>query len=203
MRALFGGTFNPVHQGHIALARQVRAAFELDSVAFIPSFHSVHRAQPQATAEQREHMLRIALQPFPELVEDSCELQRQGPSFTVDTLRALKQAAPRQDLCWLMGVDAFNGFADWHRPDEILQLANLIVCARPGVALQAGRFAERFLAGDEQLTDFDAGRIALFDMSPSPCSSTRIRHQLAQGETAADCLPPAVLEFIHQQSLYR
>ncbi len=202
MKALFGGTFNPVHSGHIALARQVREAFALDTVEFIPSFLCVHRAQPQTAPALREQMLRLALNPFSELTLNNCELQRQGRSFTVDTLRALKRTEPQQALCWLMGVDSFNSFGDWHQPDEILQLANLIVCTRPGIELNAGRFAGHILAAAENLADFDAGRISLFNMQPNPCSSTQIRQQLARGETAADCLAPAVLEFIHQQHLY-
>jgi nicotinate-nucleotide adenylyltransferase len=204
MKALFGGTFNPIHNGHIALARQVCEAFALHTVEFIPSFHSVHRAQPETAPALREQMLRLALQPYPELTLNNCELQRQGRSFTVDTLRAIKQANPRQSLCWLMGADSFNGFGDWHRPDEILRLANLIVCTRPGVELNTrGRFAGQVLAAGEKLADFDAGKIAVFKMSPNSCSSTRIRQQLAGGETAADCLPSAVLEFIHQHNLYK
>jgi len=203
MKALFGGTFNPIHRGHIALAREVRAAFALDSVEFIPSFQSVHRAQPETAPALREQMVQLALKPYPELTLNRCELLRQGRSFTVDTLCTIKQAAPSQTLCWLMGGDSFNSFADWHRPDEILQLANLIVCSRPAVELKPGRFEERLLPDGEKLGDFKCGRIAIFNMQPNHCSSTLIRQQFAQGETASDCLSPPVLEFIQQNNLYR
>jgi len=201
MKALFGGTFNPVHNGHIALARNVCQSFELNQVELIPSYQSVHRAQPQVSPDMRQQMLQIALKPYPELSLNPVEFQRQGPSYTVDTLAAIA-ADSQQPLCWLMGVDAFNGFADWHRPDDILQLANLIVCTRPQVVLQSGRFKQNLLQANEKLLDFCAGRIALFDMPPSHCSSSVIRDQLAQGETAADCLPPAVLEFIRHNHIY-
>ncbi len=203
MKALFGGTFNPVHQGHIALARQVCSVFALERVEFIPSFVSVHRAQPETSPELRRQMLEIALQPYPELSLNNCELQRGGRSYTVDTLRQLKATNPAQSMCWLMGVDSFNGFADWYRPDEILQLAHLIVCTRPGITLDQGRFAQHFLQADEKLQDFEAGRIVLFDMTPSDCASSRIREQLARGETAPDCLARPVLEFIQQNDLYK
>ncbi len=202
MKALFGGTFNPVHRGHLALARHVMQQFSLSTVDFIPSYLSVHRAQPQTPATMRLQMLQLALEPEPGLHVNRCELERGGPSYTVDTLRQIKQSEPVVSLCWLMGADAFNHFADWHRPDEILQLANLIVCSRPAVELQPGRFQSSWLGSDENLQDFSHGRIAVCEMPPSHCASSDIRQQLARGESAADCLPRPVLEFIRDNNLY-
>jgi len=207
MIALFGGTFNPVHLGHIALAREVASAFNLDHVEFLPSYHSVHRDQPELSPELRQQMLRLAINPFSELSLNSSEIERRGPSFAVDTLRAIKQQFPQRTVCWLMGVDAFNGFMSWKEPAEILQLAHLIVCSRPGNQIDKSIFPQHHLAQTESFDQFPAGKIVFYTMNPNPCSSTKIRQQFKSPDSrfnasVSECLPGAVLEFIQQQQLY-
>ena len=202
MLGLFGGTFNPVHLGHIALAREVAAAFDLQGVEMIPSFISVHRDDPQVDPRQRLRMLELATADFPELRVNDCEIQRGGGSYTVDTLRDTKAKDPDGVLCWLMGVDAFNAFSSWKQPEQILQLAHLIVCQRPGASLDAQHYGAHLLGSDEHLQDFEAGKIAVFDMQPNACSSTEIRHQLRAGQAPDRCLCAPVLEFIHKHDLY-
>lgn len=202
MIALFGGTFNPVHNGHIQLARQVAAHFKLDNVQLLPSYLPVHRDHPGVTPRQREHMVALAVQGYPELSLNSCEIQRAGPSYTFDTLSQIKVGLPHKSLCWLMGVDAFNGFMRWKNPEGILQLANLIVCHRPGIEMDRGVLPSRLLKQAEQLSDFNAGKIAPFDMQPNSCSSTEIRRQLKCGEPVKRCLSQPVIEFIQKNKLY-
>ncbi len=202
MKALFGGTFNPVHNGHIALAREVAETFALASVDFVPSLQPVHRAQPDVSAAQRVEMIRLAIAGHPNLAVNTIELERGGPSFTVDTLEALKSTAPNSRLCWLMGSDAFNDFASWKQPQRILELANLIVCARPQSELRPGRFASCLLPPGGSLAAYPAGRIAYFAMRANPCSSTAVRRSLRHGHSLEGCLAPAVLNFIHQNHLY-
>ena len=203
MIALFGGTFNPVHNGHVNLAREVFSAYPLQRVEFIPSYLPVHRDEPEITGGLRQHLIQLAIQPFPQLGLNSCELDRKGSSYTIDTLHSLKNRNKDESLCWLMGADSFNSFAGWKKPAEILQLAHLIVCARPGVELDRTVFSAHFLREDESLSDFTAGKIAFFRMTPNPCSSTLIRRQLQQGLSVDGCLAPPVLEFILQNQLYR
>ena len=203
MIALFGGTFNPVHNGHVNLARKVLNAYSLHRVEFIPSYLPVHRDAPEISPQLRQQLIQLAIQPFPELSQNSCELDRKGPSYTIDTLHSLKSRDPSESLCWLMGADSFNSFASWKKPAEILQLAHLIVCARPGVEIDRTVFSAHFLRDDELLSDFMAGKIAFFRLTPNHCSSTLIRRQLQQGLSVDGCLAPPVLEFILQNKLYR
>lgn len=202
MIALFGGTFNPVHKGHISLARQVARKFELDSVQFLPSFLPVHRDEPQVESSMRLHMVELAIRPYPELTLNDSEIMRAGYSYSVDTLQALHHQYPQEALCWLMGVDAFNGFDNWKDPQGILQRANLIVCARPDVKLKPSRFDCHVLANSESLGHYKAGKIALFSMQPNSCSSTQIRSLLQSGQPATECLDDTVLEFIQHNKLY-
>lgn len=202
MIALFGGTFNPVHNGHIDLARQVAREFDLNSVQFVPSYLPVHRDEPKVDAQLRKQMVELAIQPYPELCLNDCEIKRSGYSYSVDTLELIQQQHPGESLCWLMGVDAFNGFASWRNPQGILQRANIIVCARPGIELQPSRFSNHYLGEQESLHQFRAGKIAFFAMQPNSCSSTDIRKRIKAGESVTRCLSQAVLEFIQQNNLY-
>ena len=203
MIALFGGTFNPIHKGHISLAFEVIKAFGLESVEFLPSFLPVHRAIPETSASLRKQLVEIALAPYPELKLNSAEIDRQGSSYAIDTLLALTEEFPQQTICWLMGADSFNSFLSWRNPAGILQLANLIVCARPDIELDRSIFPSHHLQQNESLNSFTAGKIVFFPMQPNNCSSTRIRKLLQQGETAAECLPQPVLEFIKRNHLYK
>ncbi len=203
LRGLFGGTFDPVHLGHLALARSARDAFALDRVDFIPCHHPVHRGQPGASPEQRRRMLELALQGEPGFVVNSVELDRDRPSWAVETLEQLRAGDPHSIFCWLMGADAWAGFERWREPERILELAHIVVCARPGVARAVTRFDDRFLGAGESLRSSPAGRVAWHAMPPNDCSSTRVCARLMAGEAPSDCLPGPVLEFIQRQGLYR
>jgi len=203
LRGLFGGTFDPVHRGHLALAQSAREAFGLTRVDFIPCRQPVHRGQPGASPQQRLQMLRLALDDTPGFYINTIELERDRPSWAVDTLEQLHAQDPGHSLCWLMGADAWAGFARWREPERILQLSHVIVCARPGVPRPQTPFDDRLLRPGERLRDAPAGRVAWHDMPPNPCSSTRVRERLLAGQSPADCVDSAVLEFIHKNGLYR
>ncbi len=203
MIALYGGTFNPVHEGHIALAREVREVFELDSVEFLPSYLPVHRDIPEVSADIRKHLLELALSPYPQLKLNCIEIDRQGASFTIDTLNSISEQFPHQGICWLMGADSFNSFLSWKNPQEILQLANLIVCARPGVLQDTSIFPACHLHNKTSLRDFKAGKIVFHTMRPNSCSATQIREILKQGKSVSGCLSQPVLEFIQKHNLYQ
>lgn len=202
MIALYGGTFNPVHEGHISLAREVSVAFGLEKIEFLPCFLPVHRNVPDVSAEMRRQLLEISVAPYPELTLNCTEIDRQGPSYAIDTLSSIAEKFPQQSLCWLMGADSFNSFLSWKNSTGILQLANLIVCERPEILLDKSLFPSHHLKQNESLHNFKAGKIAFFSMRPNDCSSSNIRKLLKLGASATGCLSQPVLEFIHHHKLY-
>ncbi len=202
MKALFGGTFNPIHNGHLALASEVVTAFALDCVEFLPSYQPVHRDEPETSPELRKQLVELAIAPYPQFRLNSCELERGGPSYAYDTLHSIKAQQPDTTICWLMGTDSFNSFLSWYQPEGILQLAHLIVCQRPQVVVDKTIFAGHQLKDGERLQDFTAGKIVFYPMQPNPCKATSIRRDLQTGASVDDCLPPPVLEFIQQNHLY-
>ena len=130
---VLGGTFDPVHFGHLRLAKCARDDFQLDEVHLLPCRVPALKPQPIATAQQRVDMLRLAIANEPGLVVDESELHRDGPSYTVDTLRALRvEVGPECAICLIMGMDAFLSLPAWHEWQEIIGLAHVIVMQRPG-----------------------------------------------------------------------
>lgn len=202
MIGLLGGTFDPVHRGHLQLATEVKAAFKLERVDFIPCHHPVHREPPSASPEQRQHMLQLALAGQSGLGVNTIELERDQPSYAVDTLRELRERYPQQVFCWIMGGDAYNGFARWKNPEEILKLAHLVVCLRPGIKLADSPFETQRVSSVKALSSRQAGGIMVFPMSPNHCSSTAVRSQLKQTDAMPDCLSPSVIKFIRKNQLY-
>lgn len=202
MIALLGGTFNPIHNGHIEVALEVSRAYPQCRIELIPSFQTVHRDQPQVDAESRSQMIELAIAPYPQLTLNRIELELGGSSYSVDTLEALSARHPGQSLCWIMGSDAFMNFHSWRSPDRILQVANLIVVRRPGIPLTNLTFSDRFLQPGQNLQDYAHGKIESIDMLPNHCSSTAVRESIKSGHSVGDCLAAPVIEFIQQNHLY-
>ncbi|MCC2667156.1 MAG: nadD, partial [Gammaproteobacteria bacterium] len=123
---ILGGTFDPIHLGHLQIARSVAQAFHLAEVRLMPCYQPAHRILPIATPEQRLDMVRCAIQQEPLLKIEETEIQRQGVSYMADTLEILHQQLPQTPLCLILGLDAFLGFPTWHRYSKILELAHLI-----------------------------------------------------------------------------
>ena len=211
--ALLGGTFDPVHYGHLRLADDVRRALGLSEVRLLPARDPPHRAEPAASAADRLAMLRLAVAEFPGLVVDERELHRPGKSYTVLTLTDLRREFPDAPLLLLLGADAFRGLPSWHRWQELFELAHLVVVARPGLSLEASLPAPLLPIWRERLTDDrrallakPAGSILVEAVSPQAISATTIRQALAQGGSADErlrgLLPPAVLAYIDLHHLY-
>ncbi|MCX7033431.1 MAG: nicotinate-nucleotide adenylyltransferase [Arenimonas sp.] len=206
---LYGGTFDPVHAGHLAVARAAQAALGAD-VAFLPAADPPHRQAPGASAAQRARMLELAIAGEPHFTVDRRELHRDGPSWTVDTLRGLRaERGPAAPLAWLVGADAFRGLPDWHHWRELFGLAHFVVAVRPGHGLDAlpddlaqacaGRWTDR--ATD--LANEPAGRLLRLDMPLHPASATELRRRLRAGEPPGDWLAGPVADFVRAQGLYR
>ena len=208
MIGILGGTFDPIHFGHLRTALDVQQALGLDQVRFIPLRRAVHRDQPETPAELRLQMVQAAIAEEPCFIADDRELQRSGDSYTVDTLGSLRREFPEQPLCLLLGTDAFNGFADWHRPEEILRLAHLVVMQRPGgVEPSDPRVREmlkRHGCGQPSLLrGQNGGLIYRQGVTQLDISATRIRALVVSDQSPGYLLPTPVLGLIREYGLYR
>ncbi len=211
---VLGGTFDPVHYGHLRAAAEVRAALGLAEVRLVPAGDPPHRAAPVAPASHRLAMLELALSEFPGLTVDPREIERTGKSYTVLTLEELRAEQPGRPLLLIVGADAFHGLPTWHRWQELFALAHLVVVGRPGVdpgaALPPALAAEwtaRLTDDRVRLESTAAGAIYRQTITPHDISSTAIRQVLAQGPSGIarvrGLLPAAVLAYIDRNQLYR
>ncbi|RKT58588.1 nicotinate-nucleotide adenylyltransferase [Azonexus fungiphilus] len=209
---LFGGTFDPVHYGHLRLAEEAIAQLGLAGVRWIPAGNPPHRGAPQVTAAQRLAMVSRSTADNPRFSVDPAEVEAAAPSYTVLTLERLRaELGPVQPLVLLVGADAFAGLAGWHRWPEILDLAHVAVSHRPGFPVEAASlptaladaFRQRRLADVGGLRAAPGGGIVTFAMTQLAISATQIRKLLANGLSARYLLPDGVLDYISSHSLYR
>lgn len=202
---IFGGTFDPIHQGHLACARYVLSHCQLASVRLMPCHIPPHRATPGVSATERAKMVELAIANEPRLQLEPLELSNSAPSYTVDSLSMLKQQNPKQSLAFIIGMDSLQYFKQWHQWQRILQLAHLIVCRRPGYAETAGdapALLSEYGGTLQQLQAQEAGVILLLDNPDFAESATLIRQQLPLNSATQAMLAPAVLQYIRQHQLY-
>ena len=211
---IFGGTFDPVHYGHLRAANEVRGKLDLAELRLVPARDPPHRGAPTATARQRAAMLELAIGEFPHLRIDTREIERTGKSYTFDTLAELRNEMPRRPIVLVVGADAFAGLPAWHRWLEIPSLAHIAVVTRPGTRVEdalhgplAALWKDRLDDDVRQLENGPAGAIFAVSVTPQPISATAIRAALAQGregiERVRGLLPAVVLTYIDQHRLYR
>jgi len=204
---ILGGTFDPVHVGHLALARAARAALSLDEVRFVPTGRSWQKDASAADARERLAMVRLAIADEPGLVADARETLRAGASYTVETLAELRaELGAHPAIVLLMGSDQLRNLATWHRYRELLDFAHIGCTQRERIGLErlpAEVDALVAARGRDALPDAPAGAIVFFTMPPVPVSATALRERLALGERPAELVPPAVLDYIDSQRLYR
>jgi len=205
---VLGGTFDPIHIGHLRGALEVAELLALDEVRLIPSARPPHRDAPQVTAEQRLQLVRLAVAGEPLLQVDDRELARTTPSWTIDTLESLRGELGADDqLFLLLGWDAFCGLPSWQRWTELLQHCHLLVLQRPDADSEAPDALRNLLAArsvaDPQALRGPAGQIAFVWQMPLAISATQIRERLAAGRSIRFLVPDAVLAYIHAHGLYR
>ena len=210
---IFGGTFDPIHYGHLRLAEEAREALALDQVLLIPSGQPPHRDLPQTPADLRLAMARLAVAGSASIVVDPAEAESPTPSYSVLTLERLRaKFGPARPLVLLLGADAFAGLPSWHRWRELFALAHVAIASRPGhpphapaERLPAPLSAEcspRFCSHADDLLSAPAGRVLPFDMTPLAISASLIRAQLAAGRSVRYLLPDSVLDYILSHHLY-
>ena len=193
---ILGGTFDPVHRGHLALARAARDELSLDEVLFLPAGQPWRKAgQKIGSNEHRLAMLRRALEGEAAFRVLRLELERPGPSYTADTLEALRDDRPEDELFFLLGEDALMDLPNWERPQRILELAMLAVARRADTSPKALEETERRLPGLGE-------RVIWLKMPAVAVSATEIRERVREGQPIGGLVPATVEEYIRKQGLY-
>lgn len=210
LQALFGGTFDPVHYGHLKPVEILANQIGLSRIIIMPNNVPPHRPQPEATSEQRKHMVELAIADKPLFVLDERELRRDMPSYTAETLQAWRrEEGPDAPLAFIIGQDSLLTFPQWHQYETILDNTHLIVTRRPGYPLtmkqpEHQHWLDHHLTLDaEELHVKPAGKIYLAETPWFDISATLIRERLQKGGSCDDMMPAPVLDYIMQQGLYR
>jgi nicotinate-nucleotide adenylyltransferase len=196
--AIFGGTFDPIHLGHLCVAWEAAELLDAE-VRLMPAHVPPHRSPPQASAGQRVAMLQAVLHKQRRLTLDTRELKRHGPSYTIDTLRELRAEQGSRPLVLLLGADAFAGLPSWHRWQDLFELAHVGVLSRPGVPGSwpvelALEVALRRVAEPHTLRASPAGKVVTLGVTPLEVSATRIRELFAAGRDPRYLLPEALFD---------
>jgi len=183
---VFGGSFDPVHLGHLIVAREAAARLPLEQVRLVPAGHQPFKREGHAaSAADRLAMLQLAVAGDPLLVADDRELRRPGPSYTVDTLRELRAAEPNAELCLLLGADAAGDLPAWHEAAALPALARVVVLTRPGTPIPDHPLITQTLA------------VTAIDIS-----ATAVRARCRRGESVRDLVPEAVARYLAERRLY-
>ncbi|SFR73821.1 nicotinate-nucleotide adenylyltransferase [Marinobacter daqiaonensis] len=209
MHVIYGGTFDPIHHGHLRVAVELRERLSVDSVHLVPSHIPPHRGTPGGNSQDRLELLQLAVAGEPGLRIDTRELDREGQSYTADTLRQLRgELGADAPLAMVVGTDSFAGFDKWREWKTIPELAHIILVRRPGSELEEGSapaamLAERVTRSPADLHRQPCGRILEMDPPLLDISATGIRQRLEDGRSVRFLIPDPVLEQIRRRGLYR
>jgi nicotinate-nucleotide adenylyltransferase len=207
---LLGGTFNPIHYGHLRAAQELADALNFSEVRFIPSANPPHKNTPTVSAQQRAAMVGLAIADNPLFKLDSRELDRIGASYTIDTLISLREELGENvALCWVMGSDAFVKLNTWHRWKELLHYCHIILVQRPNTENQAklpdalaAFLQDHYTENMDDLIEKSAGYIHMQAITPLDISATNIREALKNGQSVRYIMPVNVIEYIKTHKLY-
>ena len=202
MIGILGGTFDRIHNGHLHIANQVVERLNLEQLQFLPCAIQVHRNLPHASSAHRCATIELITKESAIFALNCLEIDRNEPSYTVDTLRQMHRAGS-SSLTLVLGVDAFNRFASWKSPEEILRLANLVVCRRPGYDADQDLYRQHRVTTTDEFEASGAGAILMLEVDAPYCSSSSVRAALDTGKIPESSLPPAVADYIDQHDLYR
>ncbi len=209
LQVFYGGTFDPVHNGHLAIACAARDALGVD-IHLLPAADPPHRPPPGASAHDRAEMVRLGIDGLPGLLLDLRELRRDGRSWSVDTLRALRaQLGPGTPIAWLVGADSFRELPTWKDWRSLFDLTHFVVAERSGFPIDGdiheplqATLDGRWVDDPAALRAAPAGRVLLLHQSLYPHSATRIRERIAAGLDWRALVPPAVADYIVEHHLY-
>lgn len=205
---ILGGTFDPIHYGHLRMALTLQENLSLHEIRFIPCKQPLLKEMARATTTQRLKMLKIATKNQQGFIVDEREINRNTPSYTVDTLHSLRDENPAASLCFIIGSDILSELTQWHRWQEILTLAHLIVVTRPGYqppqSSEIANYLNNHIAKDKNvLGEKTHGYILLQPLPLLEISSRDIRKQIAQGQHPRYLLPDDVITYIYEEGIYK
>jgi len=209
MIGLLGGTFDPVHKGHLSIAKQAINMLALDELRFIPLNIPPHRQPTIASAQQRLAMLELALEDQVEMIIDTRELENNAISYTIVTLQSLRRDFPETSLILLLGDDAFAKIDSWKNWQQLLDYAHIVTIKRKGDSEEFIPYTVRTwmnnysINNSEQLHETNHGQIYRLEIEPVATSSTQIRHHLQHNLPVTELLPARVIDYIHAQHLYQ
>ena len=205
---ILGGSFDPVHRGHISLAKSVYQHCQLAELKLVPLFQPVHRTQPLASADQRLQMLELATAKEQGLSVDDREIKRADQSYTVTTLRSFREEFPQAALCLVMGMDAFVSLHTWHEWRSLIDYAHILFTRRPGSHLQIrdkdllSMYESRLCENVDELHSSTAGKVYQVPAPELDISSTQVRQMIAAKQDLDAVLPNEVISFIRREGIY-
>ncbi len=204
---LFGGTFDPIHLGHLSSAHVAFKQLQLDQLVLIPNFIPAHRPKPQASADDRLAMLHLAIKSYPHFSVDSLEFDRCDTSYTIDTLRVYRERYPEAALYFMIGWDVFLGLPRWHCWQLLLDYTHLVVIARdvkhPNMSFQVQELRQKHQAQDiQRLKSTAAGYIYFLQKPVFDCSSSQVRATIRDGKSTDTLLLPQIADYIQEKGLY-
>lgn len=207
MIGIFGGTFDPIHLGHLNIAEQCVKQFKLDKLFFMPCATPAHKSLSNISAEHRAHMVNLAIKDNKIFALDDRELKRTGASYSVLSLRELKQEFPNQSILFLIGMDSLNTLSSWYHWQEITQLCHLVICKRPGQTFSPSQETLAYLnrattAHYNDLETFKSGKAYFLQTPEFDIASTQIRNSLNDKDSVNQLLPTSVLDYIKRNDLY-
>lgn len=215
MIGIMGGTFNPIHYGHLRAAQELTEALNFDEIRFIPSANPPHKTQPDVSAQHRAAMVNLAISSNPKFKLDNRELSRAGASYTYDTLQSLREELGHEiSICLLMGSDAFMKFHTWHRWKELLKLCHIVLVNRPIDKKPVDKPPQAlvdelqtllhnyYTEHHDDLIQSSAGHITMQAVTALDISATAIRAQFSLGKSARYLMPDAVIDYIVKHQLY-
>ncbi len=205
---IFGGTFDPIHIGHLRVAEEFRSAFELDRVLMMVAATPPHRDPPVVSPEDRLQMVKLAVREFPGLTASDIELVREGTSFTLDTVKEVRESAGGALIWMALGGDAYALIHSWHRPEDVLAQTHLVVLTRPGYSVDLmaplpESLYERYTLSGEIYVHDSGATLRTLPVSPLDVSSSMIRKAVSEGNSIRDLVTAEVLQYIRQKGLYR
>lgn len=201
--AILGGTFDPIHNGHLAAAQSVSSAFRIDEVRFVPAFSAPHKQSHESiSAFHRFAMVALAIAPFERFRLSSTEVDAMEKRYTVDTLERMRAENPDAELVFVLGTDMYRDFETWKNYRALFTLAHFAVVHRPGFAFREDLAPHRILGEGEQVTVSNSPAVSYLPFVEQPVSSTAIRDACHHGDDASRWVPPAVWSYIGKHQLY-